>query len=74
MTIDASVALITPSEAFGSLRYLVVLAERGGFEPPIRFRVYYLSKVARSTTLPSLRNFWIIIHGLKPEESSSISH
>jgi hypothetical protein len=31
------------------------LAEEGGFEPPIRFRVYYLSKVARSTALPPLQ-------------------
>jgi hypothetical protein len=32
-----------------------VSAEREGFEPSIRFRVYYLSKVARSTALPPLR-------------------
>jgi hypothetical protein len=35
-------------------------AERGGFEPPIRFHVYYLSKVARSTTLPSLHTALVI--------------
>ena len=31
------------------------MAERQGFEPWIRLPVYYLSKVARSTTLPPLR-------------------
>lgn len=36
-------------------------AERGGFEPPIRFRVYYLSKVARSTALPSLRDILLSV-------------
>ena len=31
------------------------MAERQGFEPWIRLPVYYLSKVARSTTLPPLQ-------------------
>ena len=32
-----------------------LLAERGGFEPPVRLLVHTLSKRARSTTLPPLR-------------------
>ena len=37
---------------------LKTVAERGGFEPPIRFPVYILSKDARSTTLPSLHIYF----------------
>lgn len=34
---------------------LFVVAESEGFEPSIRLHVYYLSKVALSTTLPTLQ-------------------
>ena len=44
-----------PLKKIGPLQGHFQRAERGGFEPPIHLRVYYLSKVARSTTLPSLR-------------------
>ena len=32
-----------------------ILAEAGGFEPPMRFPTYQFSKLAHSTTLPRLR-------------------
>ncbi len=36
-----------------------IVAERGGFEPPIGFILYPLSRRAHSTTLPPLRlNGW----------------
>ena len=55
MTIDASVALITPSEAFGSLRYLVVLAEDERFELSRPVRVWRFSKPLPSATRPILQ-------------------
>ena len=43
----------SPNASVGQL--VETLAERGGFEPPIEFPLYTLSKRAPSTTRPSLQ-------------------
>src|SRR5215213_5647550 len=45
----------TGKAAYNSTRYAGVLAERGGFEPPIRLPVCRISSAVHSTTLPPLR-------------------
>ncbi len=71
-------ACFSPPFENNTLLGVIFLAEREGFEPSIRFRVYYLSKVARSTALPSLQNnnmnillFILLPHF--PQDSNSVS-
>ncbi len=45
--------LISANKIYAFRRYFN-RAEMGGFEPPRRLPVYYISSVARSTTLPHL--------------------
>jgi hypothetical protein len=40
-----------------TISHKVIQAERVGFEPTVPLRIHYLSRVANSTTLASLRYF-----------------